>query len=57
VKRTAFVSTASPLKVRFPGSSAQLPALKNAAYTPTVGDRVAVETLDETQLYVDGKVG
>lgn len=53
---TAFVAATSPLTVKESGSSAAVPALKNAAYTPVVGDRVAVVPFDSTKLLIICKV-
>ena len=54
--RTAFVTTASPLTVTIAGADTAVPALKVGSYTPTVGDRVAVDSLDQTKILVVGKV-
>lgn len=55
--RTAFVTTTSPLTVTPAGASTALPALKDEAYTPTIGDRVAVIGFDTSKLLIVCKVG
>lgn len=55
--RTAFVTATSPLTVTVAGATVPVPALKDASYTPTVGDRVAVTALDATKLLIVCKVG
>lgn len=50
------VTQASPLLVQLPGADTPAPALKDASYTPTVGDQVYVVRF-KTGLLVPGKVG
>lgn len=54
--RSAFVTTTSPLTITYPGETVALPARRDASYSPTVGDKVAVVQLDGSKLLVLCKI-
>lgn len=54
--RSAFVTTTSPLTITYPGETVALPARRDASYSPTVGDKVAVIQLDGSKLLVLCKI-
>lgn len=52
----ASVTSAAPLTIRYDSGVKDLPALHLAAYTPVIGDRVAVVVHGISQILVLGKV-